>query len=191
MTGVSWGIKGRGSKKEIEIGKIDNTEINDWSRIWAFPFSLLLLSPPPPTQHPLFAPAKQAFRFDLYFNSLILLNKQNFLRHDKRSFLWTVSCPNDFVRSNLKQKWPFFKSLILPQGRSDIPHQHRPQGFVDCPIPLACENSRFSSLFAAGNVRSEEKRLFSNARVRAAPKKSSQSPPACSQKSTFFKSLIL
>ena len=38
MTGVLRGIKGRGPKKGREIGELDNTKINDWSRIWAFPF---------------------------------------------------------------------------------------------------------------------------------------------------------
>ena len=41
------------------------------------------------------------------------------------------------------------------------------------PVPLACENTRFSSLFAAGDVpretspaaKSEEKRMFSHATV--------------------------
>ena len=68
MTGVLRGVKGRGPQKGREIGELDNTE---WSRIWAFPFSLLLLFFPP--KHPLFAPAKQAVRFDIYFNSLNLV----------------------------------------------------------------------------------------------------------------------
>ena len=35
-------------------------------------------------------------------------------------------------------------------------------------IQLACENTRFSSLFAAGDAKSEEKRMFSQATIQRA-----------------------
>ena len=64
MTGVLRSIKGRGPKKGREIGELDNTEINDWSRIWAFPFSLLLLF------FPLNIPFLRLPNRLIYFNSL-------------------------------------------------------------------------------------------------------------------------
>ena len=85
-------------------------------------FSLFVVVIVFPPKHPLFAPAKQAVRFDTYFNSLNLVqNKQNFLRDDKRFFFELFHVPTILSVATFGAKIDIFQISYPPSGKMTSP----------------------------------------------------------------------